>query len=96
MTASTVIVTLSLVITSWGGTSITASLMSIIANFSIPGITTFKPGDASLLYFPNLSTKPLSKGRRILNILNTILTSIAIANTVLIKLNISSMFILYY
>ena len=31
------------------------SLISTIINFSTPGITIFKPGDASLLYFPNLS-----------------------------------------
>ena len=64
--------------------------MSTIINFSIPGITIFKPGDASLLYFPNLSTNPLSNGRRILNILNTTVRIIATVNTVLTKVNMDS------
>ena len=84
------IVTLSFVITSCGGTSITASLMSTIINFSIPGKTMFKPGEASLLYFPNLSTSPLSKGRRILNILNAIVSIIATVKTVLTNVKIGS------
>ena len=72
MTASTVIVTLSFVITSCGGTSITCSLMSTMINFSIPGITMFSPAVASRLYLPNLSTNPFSNGLKILNILNAI------------------------
>ena len=64
--------------------------MSTIINFSIPGITIFKPGEASLLYFPNLSTRPLSKGRRILNILKTIVSNIATVKTVLTKVKIPS------
>ena len=50
----------------------TCSLMSTIINFSIPGITIFRPAVASRLYFPNLSTKPFSNGLKILNILKAI------------------------
>ena len=96
MTASTVIVTLSLVITSCGGTSITCSRISTTINLSIPGITIFKPEVASRLYLPNLSIKPFSNGLKILNILKATNTKRPNSMTLLTSEKINSIMLFYY
>ena len=64
--------------------------MSTMIILSKPGMTIFSPDFASLLYLPNLSTSPVSKGLIILNILNNTTPSSAIITTHLTIPNIIS------
>ena len=65
MTASTVTATLSLVMTSWGGTSTTCSRMSTLSMRWMKGTTNRRPGSTVVRYLPRFSMRPCSKGRTV-------------------------------
>jgi hypothetical protein len=66
ITALTFIETLSLVITSWEGTSIATTRRLTLTILSTIGIRKIKPGPLVAISRPNLNMTPLSYSRRIL------------------------------
>jgi hypothetical protein len=65
MTALTLTVTLSLVITSWAGTSIVTTLKLTLTILSTTGISKIKPGPLAPINRPNLKMIPLSYSLKI-------------------------------